>query len=129
MAITEDDAGLVEELLTVLHAYGAGWVAVEVEAERVASGAEADPTREAEMLLVAIARSLGVVPGMLLDANQRLSTSLADAVERPAAPTGVVLGGTEIPFGEPQRLANLAQAAERLRQPVDHLLNGDTDDG
>jgi hypothetical protein len=129
MAITEDDAGLVEELLALLHAHGAGWVAAEVEAERAAPGVQRDPTREAEMLLVAIARSLGVVPGILLDANLALSDVLADPSERQAAPIGVVLGESEISFAEAQRLRNLAEAAERLHQPVDHILYGPIDDG
>ena len=85
MAITEDDAGLVEELLALLDAHKAGWVAGELEVERRAPGVQRDPTRDAEMLLVAIARSLGSLPGMLLDANQQLIDILADDGELPIA--------------------------------------------
>ncbi len=121
MPITEDDAGLVEGLRALLHQYRASWVAAEVDPERFASAAS-DPTQEAELLLEALARSLGLLPEMLLEANEVLGNLDPE-------PIGAVFGETQVSFTERQRLETLAEAARVLRAPVNELLDGlDSDD-
>jgi hypothetical protein len=129
MALTEDDAGLVRELRELLSRHGADWVAEEVDAERSpvhgAQGEatlEPDATLEAEALLVAISRSLGAIPEMLLDASETLRAFPQDA-------DGVLLGNNEISFAETDpELRLMVEDAASLAAPIEHLLSESADD-
>lgn len=129
MALTEDDAGLVRGLRELLSRQGADWVAEEIDAEgspvHDAQGEatfEADATLEAEALLLAISRSLGVVPGVLLDASETLRALRQEA-------EGVLLGNNELSFAETDpELRLMVEQAAMLAAPIEHLLRESTDD-
>lgn len=123
MALTEDDEGLVRELRELLAENGAEWIAEEVDIDLAsAQETQIDPTIEAKALLVAISRSLGAIPEMLLDASEMLG-GLRQGVE------GVLLGDNEISFGEAQaELRHMVEAAAIIAAPVAHLLRDSTVD-
>jgi hypothetical protein len=123
MALTEDDEGLVRELRELLAENGAEWIAEQVDVDLAsAQEAQIDPTIEAEALLVAISRSLGAIPEMLLDANETLSSPRQNA-------EGVLLGENEISFGGAEaELRLIVEAAAIIAAPVAHLLRDSTID-
>jgi hypothetical protein len=123
VALTEDDSGLVHELRQLLARNGAEWLAEEVDAELASiDGAQVDATREAEALLVAISRSLGVIPEMLLDANETIRSL-------PQGADGVLLGDNEISFAATDaELRLMVEAATVVAAPVAHLLRESTND-
>ena len=123
MALTEDDEGLVRELRELLAENGAEWIAEQVDVDLAsAQEAQIDPTIEAEALLVAISRSLGAIPEMLLDANETLSSPRQNA-------EGVLLGENEISFGGAEaELRLMVEATAIIAAPVAHLLRDSTID-
>jgi hypothetical protein len=122
MAVTEDDAGLVHELRGLLAQHGAAWLVRDVDAERQPTDSVgADPTFEAEALLIAISRTLGLVPQMLLDANGTLR-DFPDQVDR------VLLGTNEIPVADTDELSLMAEDALILRAPVADVLRESQED-
>jgi hypothetical protein len=123
VALTEDDSGLAHELRQLLARNGAEWLAEEVDAELASiDRAEVDATREAEALLVAISRTVGVIPEMLLDAKETLR-SLSQGAD------GVLLGDNEISFATTDaELRLMAEAATVVAAPVERLLRESTTD-
>lgn len=117
MALTEDDEGLVQELRQLLRENGAAWIEDEVDASLASLGiAELDATVEAEALLVAISRSLGALPAMLVEASETLRSHSPDVA-------GVLLGDKEISFTESDaELRMMTEAAAVITAAVEHLL-------
>jgi predicted Ser/Thr protein kinase len=118
MALTEDDAGLVRELRQHLARYDAEWIASDVDVElSVQAPGAFDATFEAEALLLAMSRTLGVLPDLLLDANETLRVFPAEA-------DGVTIGDATIIFGEAElTLRHIAEAAAMIASPISDLLS------
>jgi hypothetical protein len=124
MALIDDDAGLEQDLRALLRQHGADWIAEEVDAARAAEDADPDMTI-AEALIVAVARVLGPVPTMLVQADAWLAGSssgtqtvhLAD--EEPFG--GVILGDISVARSSMSDLAALTDSAAVLLRAADEI--------